>query len=119
MNDGGGIAIDHANGMIIQDNIVSDPIGSFANGAATNAPHNEHMGIGIYFGNTSITNTIAQRNTVYNCPQSGIHVDHTMVTTGLQIKDNVFFNNGVQITISDYSNAVSYTHLTLPTSDLV
>ena len=105
MNDGGGIAIDHANGMIIQDNIVSDPIGSFANGAATNAPHNEHMGIGIYFGNTSITNTIAQRNTVYNCPQSGIHVDHTMVTTGLQIKDNVFFNNGVQITISDYSNA--------------
>ncbi len=105
MNDGGGIAIDHADGLIIQDNIVSDPIGSFANGSPLVAPHNEHMGIGIYFGNTSVKNTIAQRNTVYNCPQSGIHVDHTMVTTGLQIKDNVFFNNGVQITISDYSNA--------------
>jgi hypothetical protein len=52
MNDGGGIAIDHADGLIIQDNIVSDPIGSYENGAATNAPHNEHMGIGIYFGNT-------------------------------------------------------------------
>ena len=105
MNDGGGIAIDHADGLVIQVNIVGDPIGSFANGAPLAAPHNEHMGIGIYFGNTSIKNTTAQRNTVYNCPQSGIHVDHTMVTTGLQIKDNVFFNNGVQITVSDYSNA--------------
>ncbi len=105
MNDGGGIAIDHADGLVIQDNIVGDPIGSFANGALLEAPHNVHMGIGIYFGNTSIKNTTAQRNTVYNCPQSGIHVDHTMVTTGLQIKDNVFFNNGVQITVSDYSNA--------------
>ena len=105
MNDGGGIAIDHADGLVIQDNIVGDPIGSFANGAPMAAPHNEHMGIGIYFGNTSIKNTTAQRNTVYNCPQSGIHVDHTMVTTGLQIKDNVFFNNGVQVTVSDYSNA--------------
>ncbi len=105
MNDGGGIAIDHADGLIIRDNIISDPIGSFANGAPLIAPHNEHMGIGIYFGNTSVKNTTAQRNTVYNCPQSGIHVDHTMVTTGLKIKDNVFFNNGVQITVSDYSNA--------------
>lgn len=105
MNDGGGIAIDHADGLIIQDNIVSDPIGSWENGAPNVLPHNERMGIGIYFGNTSIKNSIAQRNTVYNCPQSGIHVDHTMVTTGLQIKDNVLFNNGVQISVSDYSNA--------------
>ncbi len=105
MNDGGGIAIDHADGIIIQDNIVSDPIGSFANGAPLVAPHNEHMGIGIYFGNTSIKNTIARRNTVYNCPQAGIHVDHTMVTTGIQIKNNVLFNNGIQIVVSDYSNA--------------
>jgi hypothetical protein len=105
MNDGGGIAIDHADGLIIQDNIVGDPIGSWENGAPPVAPHNEHMGIGIYFGNTSIKNTTAQRNTVYNCPQSGIHVDHTMVTSGLKIKNNVFFNNGVQITVSDYSNA--------------
>lgn len=104
MNDGGGIAIDHADGLIIQDNIVSDPIGSYENGAATNAPHNEHMGIGIYFGNTMIKNTKALRNTVYNCPQTGINVDHTMLTSGLQIKDNILFNNGVQLTISDYSN---------------
>jgi hypothetical protein len=105
MNDGGGIAIDHADGLIIQDNIVSDPIGNYSNGAATNAPHNEHMGIGIYFGNTSIKNTIARRNTVYNCKQAGIHVDHTMVATGIQVKDNMLFNNGVQLVISDYSNA--------------
>jgi hypothetical protein len=104
MNDGGGIAIDHADGLVIQDNIVSDPIGSFQNGAATNAPHNVAMGIGIYFGNTSVKNTIVRRNTVMNCVETGIHVDHTMVTTGLQVKDNVLFNNGVQLTVSDYSN---------------
>lgn len=104
MNDGGGIAIDHADGLVIQDNLVGDPIGSWQNGAPNAAPHNEHMGIGIYFGNTSIKNTTAQRNTVYNCPQAGIHVDHTMVTAGLRIKDNLFFNNGVQMVISDYSN---------------
>lgn len=106
MNDGGGIAIDHADGLVIQDNIVSDPIGSWANGAPPQAPHNERMGIGIYFGNTSVKNTTAQRNTVYNCPQTGIHVDHTAVTTGIQIKDNILFNNGVQLAMSDYSSAV-------------
>jgi hypothetical protein len=105
MNDGAGIAIDHADGLIIQDNIVSDPIGSFINGSPLMMPHNTHQGIGIYYGNTSIKNTTAQRNTVYNCPQYGIHVDHTMVTSGLQIKDNILFNNSVQIAISDYSNA--------------
>lgn len=106
MNDGGGIAIDHADGLIIQDNIISDPIGSFENGAPLQAPHNEHMGIGIYFGNTSIKNTTAQRNTVYNCPQYGIHVDHTAVTTGIKVKDNILFNNGIQLVMSDYSGGV-------------
>lgn len=106
MNDGGGIAIDHTDGLIIQDNIISDPIGSFENGAPPQAPHNQHMGIGIYFGNSSIKNTIAQRNTVYNCPQYGIHVDHTAVTSGVQVKDNILFNNGIQLVISDYSGGV-------------
>ncbi|MGB3526886.1 MAG: right-handed parallel beta-helix repeat-containing protein, partial [Flavobacteriales bacterium] len=104
MNDGGGIAIDHADGLIIQDNIVSDPIGSYTNGSPLVTPHNVHMGVGIYFGNTSIKNTTAQRNTVSNCAQAGILVDHTMVTTGLKIKDNLLFNNGVQLMVMDYSN---------------
>ena len=55
------------------------------------------MGHGIYFGNTTIRNTIVRRNTVKNCVSSGIHVDHTMVASGNQVKDNVLFNNGVQL----------------------
>lgn len=104
LNDGGGIAFDHANGMIIQDNIVSDVLGTITNGSPDTLPYNEAISIGIYFGNTDITNTSVLRNTVYNCPQAGIHVDHTMVTSGIQVKDNILFNNGCQITMSDYSN---------------
>ncbi|MCO5274613.1 MAG: right-handed parallel beta-helix repeat-containing protein [Flavobacteriales bacterium] len=112
MNDGGGITLDGSDGLVIQDNIVGDPIGSWQNGSPPVAPHNVPMGIGIYFGNTSIKNTTVQRNTVYNCPQYGMYVDHTMVTTGVQVKDNTFFNNGTgfaagaQLAMADYSNAI-------------
>ncbi|MCC6841001.1 MAG: right-handed parallel beta-helix repeat-containing protein [Flavobacteriales bacterium] len=106
LNDGGSIAIDHADGMIIQDNIVGDPIGRMDNGVAMVSPYFENMTMGIYFGNTSIKNTVVQRNTVYGCHGAGIHVDHTMVTSGIQVKDNVLYNNKIQITLSDYSNNV-------------
>ncbi|MCC6839163.1 MAG: right-handed parallel beta-helix repeat-containing protein [Flavobacteriales bacterium] len=106
LNDGGSIAIDHADGLIIQDNIVGDPIGRLDNGVALVTPYHENMTMGIYFGNTSIQNTTVQRNTVYGCHGAGIHVDHTMLTSGIQVKDNVLFNNDVQLSMSDYSNNV-------------
>lgn len=106
LNDGGSIAIDHADGLIIRDNIVGDPIGRLDNGVALVTPYHENMTMGIYFGNTSIKNTTVQRNTVYGCHGAGIHVDHTMQTTGIQVKDNVLFNNDVQLSMSDYSNNV-------------
>src|SRR5690606_34016231 len=59
---------------------------------------------GIYFGNTNIRNTLVQGNTVTGCAGSGIHVDHTLLSTGNAIKDNVLFDNGVQLSISDFSN---------------
>lgn len=103
LNDGGGITFDGTDGLVLQDNIVGDPIGSYANGAPMQYPHTQRLGIGIYFGNNSIKNTIVRRNTVYGCPQTGIHVDHTMATTGIQVKDNILFDNKVQLTMSDYS----------------
>ncbi|HMN06939.1 MAG TPA: right-handed parallel beta-helix repeat-containing protein [Flavobacteriales bacterium] len=106
LNDGGGIAFDHTNGMIIQDNIVSDILGSLDNGVAPTTPYNDHIAIGIFVGNTAVRNTIIQRNTVSNCPRYGINVDHTMVTSGVQVKNNVLFNNKVQLAVSDYSNNV-------------
>ncbi len=103
LNDGGGINFDHANGLMIQDNIIQNPIGGL-DGSATNLPHYQHLGVGIYFGNTSIVNTTVQRNTLYNIPGVGINVDHCMNSNNLQIKDNVIFNAKIGMSISDYSN---------------
>lgn len=103
LNDGGGIAIDNADGLIMRNNLVMNMVG---NTESVAPEHTSFFPIchGIYFGNISIKNTLIEKNTVANCASSGIHVDHTMVSTGNQIKDNVLYNNGVQLSISDYSN---------------
>jgi parallel beta-helix repeat protein len=103
LNDGGGIAFDNCDGAIIQDNMVLDAVGSIESAAPNFIPSGK-ICHGIYFGNTVIKNTVVQRNTVSNCQGSGLHVDHTMVSTGNQIRDNVLFNNKVQLSVSDYSN---------------
>ncbi|MBL7951520.1 MAG: right-handed parallel beta-helix repeat-containing protein [Flavobacteriales bacterium] len=102
LNDGGGIYWDNGTGSLIQDNIIRDAVGNIES-AATNYSVNGKILPGIYFGNALIQNCIVQRNTVSNC-SIGIHVDHTMVTSGVQVKDNKLFNNGVQLNISDLSN---------------
>lgn len=103
LNDGGGINFDNANGLIVQDNVIRDPIGGL-DGSATNMPHYQHLGVGIYFGNTSIVNTTVQRNHLYHILGVGINVDHCMNSTNLRIKDNTIFNAGIGMSISDYSN---------------
>ncbi|HRH36794.1 MAG TPA: T9SS type A sorting domain-containing protein, partial [Flavobacteriales bacterium] len=103
LNDGGGIAMDNADGMIIRHNIVRDLTGEFAS-SATNYASSIPICHGIYFGNVSIKNTLVENNTVSNSLASGIHVDHTMVSAGIRIVNNVLFNNAVQLSISDYSN---------------
>jgi len=103
LNDGGGIAFDNCDGAIIQDNMVFDLLGDLESTAPDFVPY-QKICHGIYFGNTVIKNTIVRRNTVSNCQGSGLHVDHTMVSTGNQIRDNVLFNNKIQLSISDYSN---------------
>ncbi len=103
LNDGGGIAIDNADGLVIRNNMVMDMVG---NTESVAPEHTSYFPIchGIYFGNISIKNTLVEKNTVANCATSGIHVDHTMVSTGNQVKDNVLYNNGTQLSISDFSN---------------
>ena len=103
LNDGGGIAIDNADGLVLRKNLVLDLVGN------TESVAPEHtsffpMAHGIYFGNISIKNTLVEDNTVANCSSSGLHVDHTMVSAGNRIKNNVLFNNKVQLSISDFSN---------------
>ena len=102
LNDGGGIYWDNANGLVAQDNIIRDAIGNIES-AATNYSVNGKILPGIYFGNAIIQNCIVRRNTVSNC-HIGIQVDHTMVTTNNQIRDNVLYNNKVQLNITDQSN---------------
>jgi hypothetical protein len=103
LNDGGGIAIDNADGLIIRNNIVSDISGNIES-TAPNFQAYHPICHGIYFGNISIKNTLVKSNTVANCLGSGVHVDHTMVSQGNRIEDNVLFNNTVQLSISDFSN---------------
>lgn len=101
LNDGAGIAFDNADGLIIQDNIIYNIFGSFE--ASAPPQNDDRHNVGIYFGNTSIKNTTVQRNTVFKTA-TGINVDHTMISSNLLIKDNILFDNDIQISISDYSN---------------
>nr|MDQ3100116.1 hypothetical protein [Bacteroidota bacterium] len=87
----------------IQDNVVRDCVGNMES-VATDHNDNYYIVMGIYFGNTSIKNTTVQRNTVLRCNGAGIHVDHTMLSTGNQVKENTLMDNNVQLSISDYSN---------------
>lgn len=103
LNDGSGIAFDNADGMVIRENIVRNVIGDLTS-SAPGSPFYEHMGHGIYFGNTSIQNTTVELNTVTNCEGHGIHMDHTLLSQGNQVKDNVLFGNKTQICLSDISN---------------
>ncbi|MBK9195308.1 MAG: right-handed parallel beta-helix repeat-containing protein [Flavobacteriales bacterium] len=103
LNDGGGIAFDNCNGLIIQDNIVDGMVGNIES-SAPDFPAYKKICHGIYFGDSDIQNTTVQRNIVGNCAGSGIHVDHTMLSTGNQVKDNVLFNNEIQMSIGDASN---------------
>ena len=103
LNDGGAIAFDNANGMMIRQNIVTNVVGDIGS-AATMHTNYYPISIGIYFGNTSILNTTVTANTVSGCAGAGIYVDHTMISTNNQITNNVLFNNEVQAKFSDHSN---------------
>jgi len=103
LNDGGGIAFDNADGMIIRNNLVLDISGNIESSAPNFSAYHP-ICHGIYFGNINIRNTLVTGNTVANCKGSGVHVDHTMVSSGNRIENNVLFNNTVQLSISDFSN---------------
>ncbi len=104
LNDGAGIAFDNCDGLVVQDNIVSNIIGGIDGAPLTGPDAGVKYNVGIYFGNTSIKNTTVIRNTVRDIRGTGINVDHTMISSNLLISDNVVWNNDVQISISDYSN---------------
>ncbi|MCB0795111.1 MAG: right-handed parallel beta-helix repeat-containing protein [Flavobacteriales bacterium] len=103
LNDGGGIALDGSDGLIIRNNIVKDMTGNWES-----IPPQHHnafsLSHGIYFGNTSMMNTLVEKNTVFNCGGNGIGVDHTMISTNNVVKDNVLYNNRTQLGFTDYSN---------------
>ncbi|MEO8067428.1 MAG: right-handed parallel beta-helix repeat-containing protein [Flavobacteriales bacterium] len=103
LNDGGGIAFDDCDGLVIQDNIIDGMVGNIES-SAPDFPAYLKICHGIYFGDSDIRNTTVQRNIVANCAGSGIHVDHTMLSTGNKVKDNILFNNEIQISIGDASN---------------
>ncbi|MCW5897950.1 MAG: right-handed parallel beta-helix repeat-containing protein [Flavobacteriales bacterium] len=103
LNDGAAITFDDCDGVIIRDNIILDMVCDLES-VATNFNIYYRIGFGIYFGNRVIKNSIVERNTVARCAGAGIHVDHTMLNSGNIVRDNVLFDNKVQLSLSDYSN---------------
>jgi hypothetical protein len=104
LNDGGGIYFDSSNGGIVQDNVVLST-GYNVESVGTNYPGRIPMAHGIFFGMATIQNFIVRRNTVAHCATDGIHVDHTLNSSGIQVRDNVSYNNArAQLMISDNSN---------------
>lgn len=103
LNDGGGIYWDSADGAVIQENIISN-VGGNLESVAMDYSINTQLGHGIYFGNAEIHDITVRRNTVHGCSSAGIHVDHTMVSSGIQVRDNVLYNNDIQLSITDQSN---------------
>lgn len=110
LNDGGGIAFDECDGMVIEGNIVQ---GLNANEAqkleSSSFTYYAYYSIsfGIYYGNLPIKNLLVKGNTVSDC-SSGIHVDHTICNEGNRVHSNTLFNNRVQLSISDNSNDNSH-----------
>ncbi|MFN3876524.1 MAG: right-handed parallel beta-helix repeat-containing protein, partial [Flavobacteriales bacterium] len=103
LNDGAGITFDNTDGAIIRNNIIRDMQGNLES-CALNHYNSVPQCHGIYFGNISNKNVLVEGNTVMNCNGAGIHVDHTMVLSGVRVENNVLWNNQVQLSISDYSN---------------
>ncbi|MCB9171052.1 MAG: right-handed parallel beta-helix repeat-containing protein [Flavobacteriales bacterium] len=103
LNDGGGIAFDYADGMTVDGNIVMNVIGNLESAATR---HNSYasLSMGIYFGNHEVKNTLVNGNTVSDCPNVGIYVDHTLLNSGNRITNNTVYNCGHQILFSDFSN---------------
>lgn len=96
LNDGGSIAFDHCDGLTIKKNIVTDPIGDFAESVSPaagpwKAPYQAIL-FGIYFGNTSIKDTLVEGN-VATKHNAGVIVDHTLNSAGSAVKDNLLFGN--------------------------
>ncbi len=104
LNDGAAITLDDCDGVIIRDNIVDEMVCDISSVASDHVAYHK-IGFGIYFGNRVIRNSIVERNIVTRCDGAGIHVDHTKLNSGNIVRDNVLFDNKVQLSISDYSNS--------------
>ncbi|QQR85157.1 MAG: right-handed parallel beta-helix repeat-containing protein [Flavobacteriales bacterium] len=106
LNDGGGVAVDDCDGLVIEDNIVSGLSTNFPNNAVSTSKAYyayQDISFGIYFGFFSVKNTRVEGNTVTGC-SAGTHIDHTHFSENNRILRNTFFDNAVQLSVSDASN---------------
>lgn len=113
LEDGGGIAFDHCDGLTIESNIIGPGDRAYKNGGhiePDTVAFPKGRTVGIYYGNTSIKNTISKNNTVFGSTWYGIYVDHTSYSQGNQILGNTLFDNHIGLTYSDWSSNGSYTY---------
>ncbi len=104
LNDGGGIGVDHANGFMINKNIIKH----VSYDISTMPPlyqgyHN--IGMGFYFGNVDIKNTTVDANVIMDTASRGIFMDHSESFAGNVITNNIIYDFGeVGLAAGDWSN---------------
>lgn len=112
LNDGGAIAFDNTDGLVMRRNLVLDTVGNIeAQNTRVNDYPNHRIAYGIYFGNQEIINAHVEDN-VCARNASGIFVDHTTRSMNNAVTGNMLYDNEGQASMSDNSNNVDP-----PTSD--
>ena len=95
LNGGAGILLSGADGLVVQDNIILNPLAGLG-GVAVNTPHYQPLGAGIYFDTTLVKSAVVQRNTIANSPGVGVCTSDT-TGEGCVIRDNTIFNSQTQL----------------------
>ncbi len=116
LNDGGGIAIDHTDGLSVTKNIIKN-IGYDMSTMPALYQGYGPIANGFYFGDQNIKNTTVAENIITNVIGSGIWMDHSTTYTGNIVRDNIVHDFGQSgIGFSDYSNYKN-TSCTAPSSN--
>jgi uncharacterized protein (TIGR03790 family) len=116
LNDGGGIAIDHTDGLSVTKNVIKN-IGYDMSTMPALYQGYGPIANGFYFGDQNIKNTTVAENIITNVIGSGIWMDHSTTYTGNVVRDNIVHDFGQSgIGFSDYSNYKN-TSCTAPSSN--
>lgn len=103
LNDGGAIAFDNTDGLIVRNNVIKDVIGEITS-MSSGFVHYYPISHAIYFGQYTNKNDVIENNTIINSTAAGIWVDNSYDSTNNTIRNNTLYNTGSHgLGFSDFS----------------